>query len=223
MSETTNEVGNTLNEGGEVSAPEVNTNTALDSGTGTENNTVADTEQGAGSDAQTQEFSWDSYEVPEGVTVTDDQKAFLSDWSGKIKNEGNLLDFVLELASKGQEELKASKEAEDKKQKEELDSMYKSWENELKADPEFGKEYAQNMKRSADTIVKFGGSEFAKVVKDYGLTNQPVFNKFLNNISKQFEDAKLITSTNKSVSQSGTSRDKYGNPSLSFTNSFGEK
>ncbi len=231
MNDTTANVGNTNtapveNTSIESSVEDTTVATATD-GTVDENNTTSESSTDVGEGEQTSEaFSWDTAKLPDGVTLTDEQKSYLDEWSGKIKNQGDLIDFVMDITKKGQADVDANKakeaEATAQKDKDSFNNLVQKWQKELKSDADFGKDYDSNVNKVNGLINKFGGQEMAKMLTDLGFKDEPNLNKFMLKIANEFEDAKIITG-NKTNSSDMVRRDRLGNPTLTFNNSFGDK
>lgn len=100
-----------------------------------------------------------------------------------------------------------------------LQELTKSYEDALKKDPVFGKDYEGNLKFAVDAIEKFGGKELSDLMEKDIILNNPAIVKAFANIGKQINDAKIITG-NQTQATPERLRDDEGNAVLDFSKSF---
>lgn len=194
---------------------EVGSENVVNDGVTTETNTSTEkVQQGAETESVTLDFN--KIKVPEGVSVSDEDRANFQELVGKFgfkDQEGlqNFVDWVFKEASDTEAQM-AAQEEQSKKQWEEIKS---GWQTSLQGDAEFGKDYDMNVKRANDVMTKFGGSELSQWLKDSDLMGQPALLKTFARIGKEIEDARLFKG------QSGTEgvkvkRDRYNQPMLVY-------
>lgn len=148
-------------------------------------------------------------EWPEDIPLDDDTKASLvTEMSGSFKGKAEANAFVKMLS----EANKTNKENQDKRVKE----LEAGWENALKTDADFGKDYEGNKKLVVDTAKKFStDADFAEMEK-FGFTKSPAFNRMIHKIAKEFEGAKVIKGASPKTT-SEPQRDAYGRLPFDFS------
>lgn len=214
-------VENVTGNEGEVVATGVNNETndittgkAVDDGASTETTTVAEDQQGAETDTTTLDFN--NIKVPDGVSVTDEDKANFQELVNKFgfKDQNglqNFVDWIFEEAKKNEESVKQEADKANK----EWETIKAGWKTTLESDADFGKEYDLNIKRANDAMSKFGGSELIDWLKQSDLSGHPALVKTFARIGKEIEDARLFKGS-VGVEKAKVQRDRYGNPKLTF-------
>lgn len=223
MDNTVEETGNTAVEPEVTDTVEqtaTDTEVKPDGGTQTETNTgTQDTEQGAGQDVSTQGFDFEKIKMPDGVSVSAEDK---ERFSGLLNRFGfndqekaqAFTDWIFEEAKKAQDEMSGQEEAS----KKEWENIKAGWKSTLEGDADFGKDYDLNIKRANDAMVKFGGSELQTWLKDSDLAGHPALLKTFARIGKEIEDAKLLTGE-AGKEMSSRKADRYGNPMFTYKES----
>jgi hypothetical protein len=162
--------------------------TAADKATGT--TTTADgkaSTQGDGKAATTADTAAAELEIklPDGVTadveLMDGFKTLAKEHKLTSEQAQKLVDFNLAAAKKQAERTARAWE-----------QQKKSWEAELKADPEFGgQHFDANMDVANKAARQFGGEALVKVLEDTGLGRHPVLVKMLSAVGKAIADDKV--------------------------------
>lgn len=213
--ESTVDTGITATKEGTTEAPaEVAADISNDGGMTETNTTTEEVQQGADTEAVALDFN--KIKVPEGVSVSDEDRANfqgLVEKFGFKNQEGlqNFVDWVFKEASDNEAQM-AAQEEQSKKQWEEIKS---GWQTSLQGDAEFGKDYDMNIKRANDVMTKFGGSELAQWLKDSDLTGQPALLKTFARLGKELEDARLVKGQS-GIESSRVKRDRYNQPMLVY-------
>ena len=213
--ETTVDTGNTVAEESANEAPETATTDISNDGDVTETNTTTEEAQ-QGAETETVTLDFNNIKVPEGVSVSDEDRANFQQLVEKFgfkDQEGlqNFVDWVFKEAGETEAQM-AAQEEQSKQQWEEIKS---GWQTSLQGDAEFGKDYDMNIKRANDVMVKFGGSELSQWLKDSDLLGQPALLKTFARIGKEIEDARLIKGQSGIESQR-VKRDRYNQPMLTY-------
>lgn len=195
-------------------ANDVNTEQSVNDGANTETTKVAEERQGAESDTTTLDFN--NIKVPDGVSVTDNDRANFQELVSKFgfKDQNglqNFVDWIFEEAKKNEESVKQEADKANK----EWETIKAGWKTTLESDADFGKEYDLNIKRANDAMSKFGGSELIDWLKQSDLSGHPALVKTFARIGKEIEDARLLKGS-VGVEKAKVQRDRYGNPKLTF-------
>lgn len=201
-----------------ASATPTDVNTPNNEGDGkvtdADNNKTNDTNAQEGSDGnQTEGFDFGKLKLPDGLTVTDEEKAaFQKDAEaiGIKTQEGaqKFIDWVLSKASQAN--------ANSAKQQEiELDDLDKTWSEEGKKDPVLGKDYDKNVADAMETAGQIFSPRTIEFLKDTRFEKNPDFLKDMLRIHKERADAELIMGkTTPQINK--VQRDSQGNPMLQF-------
>ena len=163
---------------GSANTESVNEN-ITDNGATTETNTTANEgEQSAEQEVATQALDYTAIKLPEGVSVSDEDRAKFIETVDKFgfKDQDSLQAFVdwMFAEAENNKTLMAQQKADADKKWEDIKS---SWKTSLESDADFGKDYDMNIKRANDVITKFGGSELATWLKESDLAGQPALLK----------------------------------------------
>jgi hypothetical protein len=151
--------------------------------------------------------------LPDGVTVTDEEKeAFRLDAEaiGIKDNAGaqKFLDWILNKSKEGQDNFA-------KQQENDIGALEKSWTEEGKKDPVLGKEYDKNVSDAMETASKIFSPRTIEFLKDTRFTSNPDFLKDMLRLAKERADAELIMGKSP-LQSSKVQRDSHGNPMLTF-------
>lgn len=191
-----------------------------DNGAVTDNNTEQSAEQqGAGDAGATQVadvLDFSALKLPEGVTVSDEERAKFQETASKFgfKNqEGlqNFVDWIYETAAEGNAQMQKHSEEQAKASQKEWEEIKSGWKVSLEKDADFGKDYDMNIKRANDAMSRFGGSELTNWLKEADLIEHPALIKTFARIGKEVEDARLIKG-DKGVEVSKRPVDRYNQP-----------
>ena len=201
---------------GSANTESVNKN-ITDNGATTETNTTANEgEQSAEQEVATQALDYTAIKLPEGVSVSDEDRAKFIETVDKFgfKDQDSLQAFVdwMFAEAENNKTLMAQQKADADKKWEDIKS---SWKTSLESDADFGKDYDMNIKRANDVITKFGGSELATWLKESDLAGQPALLKTFARIGKEIEDARLIKGQS-GIEKSKVLRDRYNQPMLVY-------
>lgn len=158
-------------------------------------------------------FEFDKLKLPNGFTVTDDQKAeFTKDAQtlGIKDQEGaqRFVDWIMEKAGMANSEIA-------KQQEKEMGDLESRWLDAGKKDPVLGKDYDKNVTEAMRTAEQLFSPQVIDFLKDTRFDKNPEFLKDLLRISKERADAALISGQRNTVT-SGIKRDSQGNPMLKF-------
>lgn len=140
-------------------------------------------------------------QLPEG-TIIEDKDAFMSKVAEASKSQEGFDELIKTVKELGAKEL-ANAKAADEKAFEEAETK---WEDELKKDQDFGKDFSANTEKAAKAIDDLGLTDFAKT---FGLNKHPQFVKAMLKVSVDQSDAEVVLGSN---AKSETARkDAYGN------------
>lgn len=175
---------------------------------------ATDTKAQEGSDgAQTEGYDLGKLKLPDGLTVTDEEKAaFKKDADALgIKTQEGAQKFVDWILSKA-----AQANADSAKQQEtKLGDLEKTWSEEGKKDPVLGKDYDKNVADAMETAGQIFSPRTMEFLKDTRFEKNPDFLKDMLRIHKERADAELIMG--KTATQvNKVQRDSQGNPMLQF-------
>lgn len=172
----------------------------------------ANTQEGSDGN-QTEGFDFGKLKLPDGLTVTDEEKAaFQKDAEALgIKTQEGAQKFVDWVLNKA-----AQANADSAKQQEtELGNLEKTWSEEGKKDPVLGKDYDKNVADAMETAGQIFSPRTMEFLKDTRFEKNPDFLKDMLRIHKERADAELIMG--KTATQvNKVQRDSQGNPMLQF-------
>lgn len=151
--------------------------------------------------------------MPEGVTVTDEQKeAFLKDVEslGINSQDGaqRFIDWVFNKAKQFDADVA-------KQQDNEIGNLEKQWDEEGKKDPVLGKDYDKNVSDAMETAGQIFSPRTIEFLKETRFEHNPDFLKDMLRLHKERADAELI-SGKAAVPQERIQRDSQGRPMLKF-------
>lgn len=154
-------------------------------------------------------FDISDIEWPEGIPLDDEAKASLiEEMRGAFKGKAEANNYIKNLA----EANKKNKENQAKR----IKDLELGWENALKTDSDFGKDYDGNKKLVVNTAKKFSSdADFAEMEK-FGFTKSPAFNRMMHKIAKEFEGAKVVKGSQPNPTPASKT-DSYGRKLLDFT------
>lgn len=176
-------------------------------------NTIdSDAQEGSDKDPNSG-FDVAKLKLPEGVTVTDEQKAaFMKDAEALgIKDQESaqrFVDWVLDKASKAGDQLA-------KQQESDIGNLEKQWSEEGKKDPVLGKDYDNNLTKAMETAGQVFSPRTLEFLKDTRFDKNPDFLKDMLRLNKERADAELI-SGKPAIPDQKVKRDSQGNPMLTF-------
>lgn len=158
-------------------------------------------------------FDLAKLKLPDGVTVTDEEKtAFLADAEKLgIKTQDSAQKFVDWIFEK-------SKQANDmlaKQQQNDMGELEKQWDEEGKKDPVLGKDYDKNVSDAMETANQIFSPRTIEFLKETRFERNPDFLKDMLRIHKERADAELI-SGRITIPADRIKRDSQGNPMLNF-------
>lgn len=164
---------------------------------------------------QTQDagFEIEKLKLPEGVTVTDEQKAaFLKDAESLgIKSQDGAQRFVDWIINKSKQF-----DADVAKQQEsDIGNLEKQWDEEGKKDPVLGKDYDKNVSDAMETAGQIFSPRTMEFLKDTRFEKNPDFLKDMLRLHKERADAELI-SGKAAIPTERVQRDSQGRPMLKF-------
>lgn len=107
---------------------------------------------------------------------------------------------------------KINKENQAKKTQE----LEAKWEQSLKTDSEFGKDYEGNKKLVVDTMKKFSSEADYAEMEKFGFDKSPALNRLMLKIAKEFEGAKVVKGAQPNTT-SEPKTDSYGRTMFDFT------
>ena len=167
----------------------------------------------ADKDNTTKGFDLDKLKLPEGVTVTDEEKnAFLADAEKLgITTQDSAQKFVDWIFEK-------SKQANDmlaKQQETDMGALEKQWDEEGKKDPVLGKDYDKNVSDALQTATELFSPRTIEFLKETRFERNPDFLKDMLRIHKERADAELISGRTQ-IPADRIKRDSQGNPMLNF-------
>ena len=176
-------------------------------------NTADSSTQEGGDKNQNNGFEVEKLKLPEGVTVTDEQKAeFLKDAEslGIKDQEGaqRFVDWILDKASKANDMLA-------KQQESDIGGLEKQWSEEGKKDPVLGKDYDKNVSKAMETAGQIFSPRTMEYFKDTRFDKNPDFLKDMLRLSMERADAELI-SGKAAAPADRVQRDTQGRPMLKF-------
>jgi len=172
----------------------------------------SDTQEGSDKN-QNEGFDVAKLKLPEGITVTDEQKAeFIKDAESLgIKDQDGaqrFVDWIMDKASKSGDVLA-------KQQEEDIGKLEKQWAEEGKKDPVLGKDYDNNVSKAMETAGQIFSPRTLEFLKDTRLEKNPDFLKDMLRLSQERADAELISGKS-AVPTDRVQRDSQGNPMLKF-------
>lgn len=176
-------------------------------------NTNGEGAQEGGDQNQTEGYSLESLKLPEGITVTDEEKAAFqkdADALGIKTQEGaqKFLDWILSKA--------AQANADSAKQHEnDIANLEKQWDEEGKKDPVLGKDYDKNVSDAMETASQVFSPRTMEFLKETRFEKNPDFLKDMMRLHKERADAELISGKT-AIPTQRVQRDSQGNPMLKF-------
>ena len=171
----------------------------------------ADVSDGAGNEPATagDSFTISDIEWPDELGLDDAAKESLFNENKDLfKGKTEVNAYLKRLA----EATKINKENQAKKAQE----LEAKWEQSLKTDSEFGKDYEGNKKLVVDTMKKFSSEADYAELEKFGFTKSPALNKLMLKIAKEFEGAKVVKAGQPSATQE-PKKDSYGRTMFDFT------
>lgn len=158
-------------------------------------------------------FDVEKLKLPEGVTVTGEQKeAFLKDAEalGITSQEGaqRFVDWVLSKS-------KQYNDSVAKQQESDIGNLEKQWDEEGKKDPVLGKDYDRNVSDAMETAGQIFSPRTMEFLKDTRFEKNPDFLKDMLRLHKERADAELISGKT-AIPAQRIQRDSQGNPMLKF-------
>ena len=152
-----------------------------------------------------EDLDWTGFE-----SLTDEQKDDLvKNYSGWFKDKDSANAYLKATA----EANKVNKESQAKK----VAELEASWEQSLKTDADFGKDYEGNKKKVLDYATGHLSESDMAEFKKFGFDKSPVLNRMILGFVKQVEDAKLVGQGQPAPATSKQPVDRFGNTMFDFT------
>lgn len=155
----------------------------------------------------------DELKIPEGVTVTDEQRtAFLKDVEslGITTQDGaqRFIDWIVNKSKQFDADVA-------KQQESDIGNLEKQWDEEGKKDPVLGKDYDKNVSDAMETAGQIFSPRTMEFLKDTRFEKNPDFLKDMLRLHKERADAELI-SGKAAIPSERVARDSQGRPMLKF-------